>query len=116
MEERYKLYGVLGSPYVAKLRAILRYRRIPFNYIPASFDWAPDFQLVRPELEHVSPKIVPILWFPSDGTYRVDSSVVAQDLEKLHESRRIVTDDPGTALLRSQTRGGGKKGAIKGRI
>src|SRR3546814_12271654 len=73
MEERYKLYGVLGSPYVAKLRAILRYRRIPFNYIPASFDWAPDFQLVRPELEHVSPKIVPILWFPSAGTSRVSS-------------------------------------------
>lgn len=99
MEERYKLYGVLGSPYVAKLRAILRYRRIPFDYIPASFDWAPDFQLVRPELAHVNPRIVPILWFPSDSSHRVDSSVIAQDLEKLHQNRRIVPDDPGTAFL-----------------
>src|SRR3546814_5109970 len=99
MEERYKLYGVLGSPYVAKLRAILRYRRIPFNYIPASFDWAPDFQLVRPELEHVSPKIVRVLWFPSDGTYRVDSSFVPQDLEKRHARKRNVPDDTGNALL-----------------
>lgn len=100
MTDRYRLYGVLASPYVAKLRAIFRYRRIPFDYIPASFDWAPDFQLIRPELADVQPRIVPIVWFPHDASYRVDSTVIAYDLEKLHDTERsIVPDDPGMAFL-----------------
>lgn len=96
---RYRLYGVLGSPYVAKLRALFRYRRIPFDYLPASFDWAPSFDLVRPELQHVKPRIVPVVWFPRDGTYRVDSSVIALDLEELHHERSLIPDDPAQAFL-----------------
>lgn len=100
MADRYRLYGVLASPYVAKLRAIFRYRRIPFDYIPASFDWAPDFQLVRPELADVQPRIVPIVWFPDDRSYRVDSTVIAYQLEALRpDNRSIIPDDPGIAFL-----------------
>lgn len=97
--QRYRLYGVLGSPYVAKLRALLRYRHIPFDYIPASFDWAPSFNLVKPELAHVQPRIVPVLWFPHDDSYRVDSSVIALQLERLHPERSVVPDDPAFAFL-----------------
>jgi glutathione S-transferase len=97
--ERFRLYGVLGSPYVAKLRALFRYRHIPFDYIPASFDWAPSFNLVLPELEHVKPRIVPVVWFPHDQSYRVDSSAIAVDLEELLHARRAIPEDPAHAFL-----------------
>ena len=99
MKQRYRLYGVLGSPYAAKLRALLRYRRLPFDWQPASFDWVPGLDLVRPELARVSPRIIPVLWFPHDESYRVDSTAVAYDLEKLHAERSVVPDDPALAFL-----------------
>lgn len=99
MDQRYRLYGVLGSPYAAKLRALLRYRRLPFDWMPASFDWVPGLNLVRPALARVVPRIIPILWFPQDGSFRVDSTVIAYDLEKLHPERSVIPDDPALAFL-----------------
>ena len=100
MSDRYRLYGVLASPYAAKLRALLRYRHIPFDWMPASFDWAPDFQLVRPELAEVKPRIVPILWYPHDQSFHTDSTFIALDLEQLHPGHRsVVPADPGLAFL-----------------
>jgi glutathione S-transferase len=99
MDQRYRLYGVLGSPYAAKMRALLRYRRLPFDWLPASFDWIPELKLMRPELAQVTPRIIPVLWFPQDGSYRVDSTVLAYDLEKLHRERSIIPDDPVLAFL-----------------
>ena len=99
MPRRYRLYGVLGSPYAAKLRALLRYRRLPFDWIPASFDWVPGFDGIRPELAHVKPRIIPVLWFPSDDSYRIDSTVVAYDLEKLHSERSVIPTNTALAFL-----------------
>ena len=99
MTERYRIYGVLGSPYAAKLRALFRYRRLPFDWLPAVLDWAPDYVSVRPELAAIRPAVIPVVWFPHDGSYRNDSTVVAFDLEKLHPHRSVVPDDPGTAFL-----------------
>jgi glutathione S-transferase len=99
MASRYRLYGVLGSPYAAKLRALLRYRRLPFDWLPASFDWVPELKLVRPELVGVKPRIIPVVWFPHDGSYRVDSTVIAYDLERQHQERSILPDDPALAFL-----------------
>jgi len=93
------LYGVLGSPYAAKLRALLRYRRLPFDWIPASFDWVPGFDGVRPELAHVQPRIIPVLWFPDDNSYRVDSTVIGYDLEKLHSERSVMPPNAALAFL-----------------
>jgi len=100
MSDRYRLYGVLASPYAAKLRALLRYRRIPFDWIPASFDWAPDFQLVRPELQDVQPRIIPIVWYPQSRTFHTDSTFIALDLEKHRPGdRSVVPTHPGLAFL-----------------
>lgn len=97
---RYRLYGVLGSPYAAKLRALLRYRHLPFDWIGAGYDWAPDFVEVRPELRDVKPPVIPVLRFPHDGSYRTDSTVIAYQLEELHpDLRSVVPPDPGHAFL-----------------
>jgi glutathione S-transferase len=98
MDSRYRLYGVLGSPYAAKLRAIFRYRRIPFDWIPAGFDWSPDHYRVRPELQGVEPRIIPIVRF-LDGTFHTDSTVIAYELEGLHADRSLIPADPGLAFL-----------------
>lgn len=102
MSDRYRLYGVLASPYAAKLRALLRYRRIPFDWMPASFDWAPDFQLVRPELQDVQPRIIPIVWYPQSRSFHTDSTFIALDLEQhLPRARSVIPADPGLAFLSS---------------
>ncbi|WP_316398732.1 glutathione S-transferase N-terminal domain-containing protein [Bradyrhizobium sp. 33ap4] len=98
MENRYQLYGVLGSPYAAKLRALLRYRQIPFDWVPAGFDWAPSYYRVRPELSGIEPRIIPTLRFP-DGSFHVDSTVIAYELEQLHSKRSIIPGDAGLAFL-----------------
>ena len=74
MDSRYRLYGVLGSPYAAKLRAIFRYRRIPFDWMPAGFDWSPGHYRVRPELQGVEPRIIPIVRFPEGLSTRIRQS------------------------------------------
>src|SRR5690606_19244391 len=69
-------------------------------WIPAGLDWAPDFVDVPPELRNVRPAVIPILWFPSDGSYRNDSTVLAYELEKRHPNgRSVIPDDPGHAFL-----------------
>jgi hypothetical protein len=90
MTQRYRLYGVHGSTYAAKLRALLRYRRLPFDWFPASFDWVPGFDSTRPELVHVQPRIIPVLWFTHDNSYRVDSTAIAYELESLHVDRSVI--------------------------
>lgn len=90
---RYLLIGLTGSPYSMKMRAILRYRRIPF-------DWVIRFPQVEPDPPPVRPLLVPILRFPDDGSYRVDSTPLAHALEDRHPGERsIVPDDPALAFL-----------------
>ena len=45
-EGRYRLIGSTASPYAIKLRALLRYRRIPF-------DWVIMTKTLRKQTEHV---------------------------------------------------------------
>ena len=86
----YRLYGALGSPYSMKLRALLRYRRIPHLWI--------DGAAAREALGQVRAPVIPVLQYP-DGHYDNDSTPVIYDLEARHAERRVVPDDPGQAFV-----------------
>lgn len=90
---RYKLYGSNGSPYSMKLRAILRYRRIPH-------DWVLRTDRNISDLASVKPQLIPVLRYPEDGSLHVDSTPIALDLETRHpEGRSILPEDPVHAFL-----------------
>lgn len=86
----YKLYGALGSPYSMKLRALLRYRRIPHLWV--------DGAATREALGQVRAPVIPVLEYP-DGHFDNDSTPVLYDLEERHAERRVVPDDPAQAFI-----------------
>lgn len=86
------MIGVESSPYTVKVRAVLRYRLLPYR-------WICRFPRMIGETAHVRPAIMPVVQFP-DGRYRTDSTPILYDLETAHPGRRsILPDDPGLAFL-----------------
>jgi len=93
MDDAYRLIGNIGSPYSMKMRALMRYRRIPFV-------WVNRDRKVNEEIAHVKPPVIPVLQYPEDGSYHVDSTPMAYELERRHPGRRsIIPEDPGFAFL-----------------
>ena len=89
----YRLVGSNGSPYSLKLRAILRYRRLPFV-------WELRTERNRAEFAGLRPPLIPILRYPEDGSFHVDTTPIAEDLERRHPGQRsILPDDPAHAFL-----------------
>ena len=92
MQETYRIIGVESSPYTVKVRAVMRFRRLPHVWVsrmPQNFE----------ETEHVRPLLMPVVQFP-DGTYRADTTPIILDLERLHpNSRSIVPTDLAAAFL-----------------
>ena len=64
-EGRYRLIGSTASPYAIKLRALLRYRRIPF-------DWVIMTKALRKATEHLRPSLIPVLQYPDGDLSRRD--------------------------------------------
>ncbi|MFM5922627.1 MAG: glutathione S-transferase N-terminal domain-containing protein [Novosphingobium sp.] len=86
----YKLYGALGSPYSQKIRALLRYRRLPHLWI--------DGAATREALAQVRAPVIPVLEYP-DGQFGNDSTPLIYDLEARHAERRVVPVDPAQAFI-----------------
>jgi glutathione S-transferase len=91
MKERYRLFGSAASPYAIKLRALLRYRRIPF-------DWVIMTKALRQQTEHLRPNLIPVLQYP-DGSFRGETTTLAYDLEARHPERSVIPDDKAVAFV-----------------
>src|SRR5258708_426628 len=87
---RYRLIGSTASPYAIKLRALLRYRRIPF-------DWVIMTKALRKQTEHLRPNLIPVLQYP-DGSFRGETTTLAYDLEARHSDRSVIPEDKAVSF------------------
>ena len=91
-----KLVGGYGSPYSRKMRAVLRYRRIPFRWIRRG---AAEDVGIPP----VPVALIPVLVFPGKNGARdeamIDSTFQIKRLEREFAERSIVHPDPAMQFL-----------------
>jgi glutathione S-transferase len=91
VQQTYRLIGSNPSPYSVKMRALMRYRRLPFFW-----EWRSPKNME--ETRNVKPQVIPILQYP-DGSFRNDSTFVALDLEQRHKARSVLPEDVGLRFL-----------------
>lgn len=84
MTGRYRILAGPGSPYSHKVRAVMRYRRIPHDWvIPlGGFDGA-SHTPERSEIARAGKRLLPTVQYP-DGAYWNDSTPIIEDLETRH--------------------------------
>jgi glutathione S-transferase len=88
----YTLHGFNPSPYSVKMRALMRYRRLPFVWHATG---NPRDVAVAAGL----PPVIPVLCFP-DGRVMNDSTPLAHALEREHPGQRsVIPEDPGLAYV-----------------
>ncbi len=89
------IVGMPGSPYSRKLRAVLRYRRLPYAWV---HQFSPEARgLPKPRVE-----LLPQLLLPGpDGALvaETDSTPLIRRLEATHAGRQVVPPDPAVAFL-----------------
>ena len=90
-DSRYRLIGSTASPYAIKLRALMRYRRIPH-------DWVIMTKVLRKATAHLKPMLIPVLQYP-DGSYRGETTTLAYDLEARHQGRSVIPEDKAVAFV-----------------
>ena len=87
-----RIVGAPGSPYSRKLRAVLRYRRIPHVWVQRGS--RENQALPRPRVE-----LLPQLVFPGAQEALTDSSPLIRRLEGMTTERSAIPDDPALAFL-----------------
>jgi glutathione S-transferase len=89
---RYRLLGSNASPYALKIRALLRYRRIPHDWIIMNRVWRQRVATVRPNL-------IPFLQYPGETGWHTDSTTMITALENRHAGRTVLPPDPAVRFL-----------------
>ncbi len=90
-----RITGAPGSPYSRKLRAVLRYRRIPHVWILQGS--AESAALPKPRVQ-----LLPQLVLPDENgepQARVDSTPLIRELERRYSGREVIPPDPVLAFL-----------------
>lgn len=87
----YTIFGALGSPYSMKVRAAMRYRRLPHI-------WVHGHAATSGALQQVRAPVIPVVQYP-DGSFHNDSTPLLYDLEARHPERSIIPDDPAAGFL-----------------
>ncbi len=91
-----KILGSPGSPYSRKLRAVLRFRRIPHLWIQRG---SKDEGTVPP----VPVSLIPVLVFPGpDGAYdeaAIDTTPLIRRLEREWKERSVIPPNPVIGFL-----------------
>ncbi len=91
-----KLVGGFGSPYSHKMRAAMRFRRIPFTWIMRGSSEDVD-------IPSVPVTLIPVLVFSGEGgradEAMIDSTFQIRRLEKLFPARSIIPPDPVLAFI-----------------
>lgn len=91
-----RLVGAPGSPYSRKLRAVLRYRRIPHYWIVRN---SPSDQDIPP----VPVSLIPVLVTPGESgapdRAEIDTTPLIRSLEERYSGRSVVPPDPAMAFV-----------------
>ncbi len=93
---RYRIVGGPGSPYSHKVRAVMRYRRIPHDWkiVLGGFDGTAQTDRIR----LYGKGMFPIVLFP-DGTPHADSTPIIHELETRHAGRSVMPATPAQRFL-----------------
>ncbi len=87
--------GAPGSPYTRKMRAVLRYRRIPYRFLISGADG-------REDLPAAKVRLLPTFYLPNaEGELEavVDSTPLIRRFEGEFEGRSVIPSDPATAFV-----------------
>ena len=88
----YTVFGHIGSPYSMKMRAVMRYRRIPHV-------WKDGRIGLDNARAQVKVPVIPIFRYP-DGSFHNDSTPLIYDLEERHPNgRSIIPERESDAFL-----------------
>jgi len=87
--------GAPGSPYTRKMRALLRYRRIPYRFLIAGATG-------RDDLPQAKVRLMPTFYLPNDAgevEAVVDSTPLIRRFERDYRGRSVVPPEPVAAFV-----------------
>ena len=102
------LQGVPNSPYTRKMLALLRYRRIPYEFligVPAAAGFGASMSMPafrRDGLGAANVGLAPTFYWPDEsGALKavVDSTFIIRRLEREHAGRSVLPSDPVVAFV-----------------
>ena len=92
MSEPLRLIGLEMSPYTLKVRSYLRYKGIPYEWIPRTRRNEALFQ------KHAKVQLIPLVLFSGDDAMQ-DSTPIIERLEAEHPEPSIHPPEPATRFL-----------------